>query len=92
MLYTDRCSFSVLCLLCSWFLYYRLNGWTQYQRGTPGVGVGGTGPINVTGVSPTCELTAYSNANYSYDGEGQPILPGLHGVMSTLHFENMRDG
>ena len=34
----------------------------------------------------------HSNSNNSYDGEGQPILPGTHGVMSTLHFENMRDG
>jgi hypothetical protein len=80
-----------------WFLYYRLNGWTQYEReldevGRRRVGVGNVGPINASGVSPTCEVTAYSNANYSYDGEGQPILPGLHGVMSTLHFENMRDG
>eukprot|EP01051_Picozoa_sp_SAG22_P006679 SAG22_NODE_444_length_10453_cov_8.586343_10_plen_142_part_00 len=74
------------------FLYYRLNGWIQYEPGAKGVGVGGAGPINSSGVTKFCEVTGYSNANYSFDGEGQPILPGEKGVLSTLHFENMRDG
>ena len=68
------------------FLYYRLNGWTQYEIGAKGVGVGGAGPINRTQVSQTLEVTGYSNANYSYDGEGQPVVPGPDGVLSTLHF------
>ena len=74
------------------FLYYRINGWTQYQHGAPGVGaVGGDGPLG-NNVSRSMNVGGYANANYSYDGEGQLALPGPQGVWSTLHLENIRDG
>ena len=74
------------------FLYYRINGWTQYQRGAPGVGaVGGDGPLG-HGVSRTMNVEGYANSNCSYDGEGQLAVPGPKGLWSTLHLENIRDG
>ena len=58
------------------FLYYRLNGWQQYLPGRC-CGVGGVGPINASGVTPTLEVLTYSNrADSSFDGEAQMVLPG----------------
>ena len=38
------------------------------------------------------EVTRYLSAPYGYDGMGQLILPGPTGALSTIHFENIRDG
>ena len=34
----------------------------------------------------------FASAAYGYDGLGQLILPGPTGALSTIHFENIRDG
>lgn len=38
------------------------------------------------------EVVRYASAAYGYDGVGEMILPGPEGALSTLHFENYRDG
>ena len=74
------------------FLYYRLNKWSQYSRRAGGVGAGGAGPLNGSSVTRTLEVMGYASADYGYDGMGQLIIPGPTGALSTLHFENIRDG
>ena len=37
-------------------------------------------------------MTTFANRDESMDGEAQFVLPGPDGPMSTIHFENMRDG
>lgn len=69
------------------FLYYRLNKWSQYAA-SAGTG----GPLGTGDVTTTMEVTGYRSAPYGYDGMGQLILPGMNGALSTIHFENIRDG
>jgi hypothetical protein len=38
------------------------------------------------------QVAGYASAAYGYDGLGQLILPGPTGALSTIHFENIRDG
>jgi hypothetical protein len=73
------------------FLYYRLNKWTQYVRSSL-AGAGGHGPLNLTSVTPTMEVKGFAYAPYGHDGMGELIAPGPFGALSTIHFENIRDG
>eukprot|EP01052_Picozoa_sp_SAG31_P037928 SAG31_NODE_4977_length_2823_cov_1.691997_2_plen_586_part_00 len=73
------------------FLYYRLNKWTQYVR-SPVAGAGGRGPLNQSSVTPTMDVVGFAYAPYGNDGMGELIVPGPSGALSTIHFENIRDG
>lgn len=73
------------------FLYFRLNKWTQYIR-SPIAGAGGRGPLNFTSVTATMEVTGFAYAPYGHDGVGELIAPGPSGALSSIHFENIRDG
>ena len=44
------------------------------------------------GVTPTLEVLDMRYASASYDGEAMLILPGPEGMLSTLHFDSLRDG
>jgi len=64
-------------------LYYRIDAWTAYE---------GTGGIQ--DVLPTMEVLdfKYCDADCAQDGEGLIIVPSPSGALSTLQFENIRDG
>lgn len=59
------------------FLYYRVSGWRNYEKPIE------SGPL------------AHDYRPYYLpgpDGDGELICPGLNGPLSTLQFENIRDG
>lgn len=58
------------------FLYYRVSGWRHYDK-----------PIDQ---GPLTDWKPYFLPGP--DGDGELICPGPHGPLSTLHFENIRDG
>merc|ERR1711964_619425 len=49
-------------------------------------------------MTPTLDVLDFRNGGFGHDGEGLVILPGpptlsrYRGILSTLHFENLRDG
>ena len=62
-------------------LYYRIDDWDAYK---------GTGGIQ--DISQTMEVLDFKFGNSAQDGEGLLIVPSPSGALSTLHFENIRDG
>ncbi len=58
------------------FLYYRISGWRNYKK-----------PITT---GPLTDWTPYYLPGP--DGDGELICPGPNGPLSTLQFENIRDG
>lgn len=58
------------------FLYYRISGWRYYDK-----------PIDS---GPLTAWKAYHQPGP--DGDGELICPGPNGPLSTLQFENLRDG
>ena len=71
-------------------------GRRRYARNpaSPAVAPYGKGPLDGTpaSITPSMEVVRYASAAYGYDGVGEMILPGPEGALSTLHFENYRDG
>ena len=69
------------------YLYYELGSWSPFFS------VGGYRPMGQPdGVTPTLEVLDMRYASASYDGEAMLILPGPEGMLSTLHFDSLRDG
>lgn len=69
------------------YLYYELGAWSAFA--TPSGYLPMARPETL---KPTMELTDLRYASASYDGEALLIVPGPNGMLSTLHFEGIRDG
>ena len=69
------------------YLYYELGSWSAFDTRD------GYMPMaRPDSLAPTMELTDLRYASASYDGEALLIVPGPDGMLSTLHFDSIRDG
>eukprot|EP01051_Picozoa_sp_SAG22_P000323 SAG22_NODE_7_length_40155_cov_25.241356_36_plen_176_part_00 len=69
------------------YIYYGLGGWSSFSDHN------GYSPAGKPeALTPFLEVTDVRYTASSYDGEALLVLPGPKGMLSTIHFENLRDG
>eukprot|EP01045_Picozoa_sp_COSAG04_P006827 COSAG04_NODE_343_length_16235_cov_7.800570_3_plen_110_part_00 len=72
--------------------YYALGNWEQFFQVTSDGRAEYLPLARPETLTPFLEVTDIMYDATSYDGEALLLLPGPTGILSTLHFDSIRDG